>query len=300
MSNSSTVDYYIAPRKSFEATADAIRAMNGSTAQMTWGQNGFADAVGGERRYTLDQMNDINFPAASGDIVMEGTVLRPSLFYGNKNIISFTGNNITNAKGDNFETGQYSRAFQGCTNLVSVSMPKLNDLYHVDNLFYNCTKLESVVLDWYNMKRLGTGVFYKCESLNKEIYVLPNLITKIYSNVITNNPFVTTFDICVTTNTASEKTINTSAFPNNSSFNTLIIRNTGYILTLGNISAFTGTPFASDGAGGTLYVPQSLMSSYESATNWITILSYENNQIKSIEGSYYETHYADGTEIPTT
>ena len=76
---------------------------------------------------------------------------------------------------------------------------------------------------------------------------------------------------------------------------------------LNNINSFTSTPFASNGAGGTLWVPANLISSYQSATNWSTILGYANNQIKSIESSATDpdapvdltTHYIDGTPIQT-
>ncbi len=78
---------------------------------------------------------------------------------------------------------------------------------------------------------------------------------------------------------------------------TLILRKSDAICTLNATGAFTGTVFASGGTGGTLYVPQVLISDYQSATNWSTILGYENNQILPIEGSIYETQYADGTPI---
>lgn len=81
-------------------------------------------------------------------------------------------------------------------------------------------------------------------------------------------------------------------------FDTLILRKSS-VVTLANLTAFNSTKFASSGAGGTLYVPSSLISSYQAASNWSIILGYANNQIKAIEGSYYETHYADGTLIPT-
>jgi hypothetical protein len=80
-------------------------------------------------------------------------------------------------------------------------------------------------------------------------------------------------------------------------FNTLIIRTTGGVPALANINAFNNTPFASGKAGGTLYVPSALISSYQSATNWSTILGYSTNSIQAIEGSIYETQYADGTPI---
>lgn len=84
-----------------------------------------------------------------------------------------------------------------------------------------------------------------------------------------------------------------------SSLSTLVIRSAN-VPTLSGVDAFNGTPFASGGTGGTLYVPQALISSYQSATNWSTLLGYTNNQILPLEGSAYETQYVDGTPIQTT
>lgn len=85
-------------------------------------------------------------------------------------------------------------------------------------------------------------------------------------------------------------------FSNDSHLTTLILRNAS-VVALPNLNCFTGSPFASGGTGGTLYVPSSLISSYQSATNWSTILGYANNNIQAIEGSQYENYYADGTPI---
>ena len=87
-----------------------------------------------------------------------------------------------------------------------------------------------------------------------------------------------------------------SSFVNTATLDTFIIR-ANSVMPLGGINNFDGTCFASDKTGGTLYVPSSLISSYQGATNWTTILGYANNQIKAIEGSIYETQYADGTPI---
>lgn len=84
----------------------------------------------------------------------------------------------------------------------------------------------------------------------------------------------------------------------------LVIR-TSSTVSLNNINVFTNTPFSSTGSGGTLYVPSSLISSYQSASNWSTILGYANNQIKSIESTHTDPtapidltlYYADGTPI---
>lgn len=85
-------------------------------------------------------------------------------------------------------------------------------------------------------------------------------------------------------------------FSGNTKMSTLILRRSS-VLGMPNINCFYNTPFASGGSGGTLYVPQSLISSYQTATNWSTILGYSNNSIQAIEGSVYETAYADGTPI---
>ena len=80
---------------------------------------------------------------------------------------------------------------------------------------------------------------------------------------------------------------------------TLCLRSSTMV-TLAGTDWIARTPFASDGSGGTLFVPASLVSQYTQATNWSTILGYANNQILPIEGSIYETQYADGTPIITT
>ena len=88
-------------------------------------------------------------------------------------------------------------------------------------------------------------------------------------------------------------------FSNDSNLTVLILRKST-VAALNNINGFANTPFASGKAGGTLYVPSALIDSYKSATNWSTLLAYgsgEQNQILPIEGSIYETQYADGTPI---
>lgn len=86
--------------------------------------------------------------------------------------------------------------------------------------------------------------------------------------------------------------------------NTLVIRQ-NTVAQLAIVNHFNNTPFASGGDGGTLYVPQALISSYQSASNWSTLLGYANNQIKSIESTHTDPtapidltlYYVDGTPI---
>lgn len=94
---------------------------------------------------------------------------------------------------------------------------------------------------------------------------------------------------------SSTTTIAANAFNGDTSLSVLILR--GSCVPQINTGSFTNTPFASDGTGGTLYVPSALISSYQAASNWSTILGYTNNNITAIENSIYKTKYADGTPI---
>lgn len=85
---------------------------------------------------------------------------------------------------------------------------------------------------------------------------------------------------------------------------TIIFRRDG-VVSLANTGNTVPGPFASNGSGGTLYVPSAQVSQYTQASNWSTILGYPNNQIKSIESTHTDPnapidltlYYADGTPI---
>lgn len=74
----------------------------------------------------------------------------------------------------------------------------------------------------------------------------------------------------------------TRVFSGNSKFGILVLRNSDTVCALESINAFENSKFASGKAGGTLYVPSALISSYQSATNWSTILGYSTNNILPI------------------
>ena len=101
--------------------------------------------------------------------------------------------------------------------------------------------------------------------------------------------------------------LNGQAFENADKLTDLILRN-NTIVPLANTSCFNGSTLKSGGTGATIYIPESLYnhlgdgtsSDYKAATNWATIDGYGTITWAKIEGSYYETHYADDTLIPTT
>lgn len=178
-------------------------------------------------------------------------------------------------------------AFYKVRNLVSVSFPNITLLNN--QTFYEAPQLANVNLPKVTTLS-GNNHFRGCTAL--QTIALPALVTTSAGG----GPFFQ-----AGTETADLGQAHTNGIGNNFFYNcpltTLILRYTGGVCPLGTPGAFNGTPFASGGTGGTLYVPSALISSYQSATNWSTILGYANNQILPIEGSIYETQYADGTVI---
>ena len=283
------------------ATAAAADIIAPKTAMLADG----VVTTGTMNSYTLEDICPVGFPSVTGDVVFNGTRVRPALFKGNTSITSFVGSNVTSLSDSGYGTGAEVRTFNGCTNLTSVSFPLITSLDRSDYLFSGCTKLETVNFDWKNLTALGTKVFENCPAILKETYVLPKVTSNVWTSFLTNNTHVIAFDIGSATITLGNVSIYATAFSGDSNLSILILRNINKVRALSNISAFNGTPFASGGSGGILYVPADLVASYESATNWSTILAYTNNQIKSIESTHTDpnapidltVYYVDETPI---
>lgn len=168
-----------------------------------------------------------------------------------------------------------SSAFDGCTSLTSVNLPSLTTLL-ANRAFYNCSSLQVITL-----KSLQT-------------------ITK-----------DETFRLCTALKTADLgecARIHNNTFMACSSFDTLILRS-AVVVGLNNVNGLAnGTPFSNGGAGGTIYIPESLYdhlgdgtsNDYKAATNWSTIDGYGTITWAKIEGSQYENYYADGTPVATS
>lgn len=188
----------------------------------------------------------------------------------------------------------YERVFRGCSQITSVT---INGSPFIGNAaFENCTGLQSLRADSLQGFRSGNyseaqSVFAGCSSLRAVVF------PAFGSRVIESYNFRNCTNLEVADFNNMSRLGGANVFENDTKLTTLIIRKTDSVPSLLNIDEFKNTPFASGGTGGTLYVPNALISSYQSASNWSTILGYANNSIQAIEGSYYETHYADGTVI---
>ena len=294
-----TPDFYIVPTAALDATADAIREKTGSQASIEFTQDGFADAIEDiESGYSFEQIANHDF-SYNGELTLTGTRIYPFAFeragftsVSAPNVISFTDSENGTSNGN----GGYIFAY--CTNLASISFPELTNTGSGGYQFAGCTSLTAV--NFPKLAYCGTYMFYGCSNLVTAV-LRGNTASNFNGHAFQNCSKLKKVDI------TSGQRIYTDEFKNASVFDMLVLRKTSAVVSLNTVGAFSGTPFADGGTGGTFYVPNSMIATYQSATNWSTILSYTNNQIKSIESTHTDPdapidltlYYADGTLIPT-
>jgi len=222
---------------------------------------------------------------------------------------AFSGSKLVSADFPNATSvGDY--AFSSATSLTSVSLPKITsvsqytlngintltslDLPKLTSIGYRAFANVNVTSGLYlpALTSIGNQPFQGCTS---QIIVLPAIVN------------IGTADSNFTFQSSTAKTLDFgknaakimgSVFGSMASLKTIIIRNENAITALNKVNAFDGTPFASGGAGGTIYVPSALISSYQSATNWSTVHGYGTITWAAIEGSQYENYYANGIPVP--
>lgn len=177
-------------------------------------------------------------------------------------------------------------AFQYCASIVSVNIPNLTTLR--SGAFYMCTSL--LEFDGSNVTS-PTGymgyLFDGCTAIKRIVYSLPN--GEAYSHAFRNCSSLEVLDTAV-------NRLN-GCCNNCSSLKTIVLRKSNGVTAMNGTGTFSGTPLAENGSGATVYVPENLIDSYKSATNWSTFVGYGTVTFEPIEGSYYETHYATGRLI---
>lgn len=216
----------------------------------------------------------------SGDVVIDDDTafnIPNNFFQDFTGITSFSSNKAQVING---------YAFQNCSNMATVNFPSCTKLN--GSCFENCSALATIDLS-NNYSLSGSNQFRSCTSLVRFLCWANGTVTNMFYGC-SNLESLDMAHLGVY-NVAG------GCFNNCAKLIVLVLRKTSGIVALANVVVFNGTPFASGGTGGTLYVPSALISSYQSATNWSTILGYANNQILPIEGSIYETQYVDGTVI---
>lgn len=236
---------------------------------------------GGGGGYTLEEVVE---GTISGDIVYTGTKLRSCQFMGDVPITSFIGDSVVGFAND--AVGSERAVWKGNTHIEEISMALYDVTSNAKSMFSGCSALKKLNLP--SLSRLVDGTIRYCTSLQAMNFPSVTYVEAHSARDCTN---LKAIDFSKTVRIAGGE-----AFMNDTSLDTLVLRSDTFC-QLDTTNNFTNTPFASGGAGGTLYVPSALISTYQSANNWSTILGYADNQIKAIEGSIYEHAYADGTPI---
>lgn len=165
------------------------------------------------------------------------------------------------------------------TKLTSVSFPEVTSAESYS--FYKCTSLATIDIPKIKSASLYTFAYTKPSNINFPLLETISTYTFAYITVpctvnlpslkaTTNSGFrdskgITSVDLAIATK------IDTFCFYYCNNLEKLILRKSDAICTLQSTNAFTGTKIA--GGTGYVYVPDELVDTYKSATNWSTYAS---------------------------
>ncbi|MBP5720416.1 MAG: leucine-rich repeat protein [Bacteroidales bacterium] len=175
----------------------------------------------------------------------------------------------------------------------TVDLPNVTTL---DNYAFSSTRIKTT---YYPLvTSVGQYAFQNCTYLTK--LVLP-LASSLPTNCCSSDTNLTAIDLGAASSIAS------NCCRGASNLNVLVLRRSTGICAMGGSDSLYNTAFYSGKAGGTIYIPKALYDhlgdnsslDYKHATNWSTYQGYGTITWAKIEGSIYETQYADGTPIPT-
>ena len=159
------------------------------------------------------------------------------------------------------------RAFYKCSNLTLTSLPNTITSIGLYS-FAQCEKLPLTSLP-ESLSILSSYAFQNCFKL--KITSVPVGVTSISSEVFAGCKEITELTI-----NGAITTISSNAFLKCISLAKIVFPNVTRVPTLSNVSAFKTTPIAS--GTGYIYVPDSLLDSFKSASNW----SSYADQIKGV------------------
>ena len=245
--------------------ADAIRAKKGTTE--TINAQDFATEIANLPSGGTDELFKAVIERSATEFKDESiTKVAPYIFYGYTTLQSVDFPNITQI-GVN--------AFYNCSGITSFIAPNLRMIGNYG--LYNVSNLTDI--NFPLITRIDTQALRQCRKLTKAMF--PKL-TSLGTYALSRCNFLAIADLGLAAS------IQANCFAESSALKTIILRKTTGITTLGSVNAFTSTPFASDGSGGTVYVPQALIETYKTASNWSTLYNAGTCTFLPIEGSQYE------------
>lgn len=189
-------------------------------------------------------------------------------------------------------------AFAGCSNLQSITFPQnivLDGVVSSSIGIFAKSGLTSVHLHTATIN--GYSAFRNCQSLTTFVGERLILGSSIYY-LLYDCKNLLVFD-------ADINELRAEALGNCTKLQTIILRKSDALTPLLQTGVFNNTPFKNGGTGGTIYIPKVLYDhlgdgtslDYKAASNWSTVDGYGTITWAKIEGSIYETQYADGTPI---
>lgn len=177
----------------------------------------------------------------------------------------------------------------GCENLTSINLP--NVVTVGDSGFYNCKLLKSVNLpkltslgkNGFNSTGLESINLPLCNKIGSSSFSYTKQLVSVILPLAASIPsFCFDYSSVQKIDTSSVTSIAAYALGNAQQLDTLILRNSSVCTLANSTNTFTNTKIAA--GTGYIYVPDNLVDSYKTATNWVTFA----NQIKPIselEGS---------------
>ena len=178
--------------------------------------------------------------------------------------------------------------FQGCYGITLTSLP--DTVTSIGGTAFNsCTGITSISCNGA-ITSLGSASFTGSSGHSMAITSVsfPNMAVSSLGNAFGNTAAYAACQQLVSADVGKTSTIAGNAFANCYKLQTLVLRKTGSICTLGNVSAFTNTPMRGyNSLTGTVYVPSALIATYKTATNWKTLYDGGTLTFAAIEGSQY-------------
>ena len=234
--------------------ASAIRTKTGVTGSLSY-PGGFISAIKdyGSQPYTFNQIINRTVDHFEGSV--DVTTIRPYCF------IYYT--NLKQVDQTNFPNCTYigSCAFYTCSLLTTVNFPACS--YISQYAFGYCSSLTTA--DFPACSYIGNYAFQNCLSLASVNFPVCSYIGGYafqYCTALTT----ANFPVC--------SSIGNYAFRSCYNLTSLYLMSTS-IVSLSNSNAFSSTPIGgyttSAGVYGSVYVPNSLLASYKTASNWSTI-----------------------------
>lgn len=220
----------------------------------------------------VDVPNDVKLEDVAGfidDIDVNDGSVEDSIIM--RTISSYTNDRVTTIGADAFSGCPYltsvsfhncssikNNAFEMCQNLTTVNFPNCTSIDF--SAFYKCGKLTSVSFPLCTS--IGASAFYSCSGLTSVNFPLcASVGTQAFYDC--QKLSVVDFSTC--------KYIGSKAFYYCYKLKSLYLRGSS-LCTLASSAAFSYTPIggysANAGTYGSIYVPASLLTSYQAAANW--------------------------------